>query len=175
MKRAVRAGQAAGKPLMHVELYNRQRFYFANIFLQHLDAAEAMVPYYCWSLINYRMRHARSSFYPENYPLLFQRYVPQIAGIPHSSHFRDLAKASGKPVAEPSAPRHLRGWSMDLLGALAVSSSASAIDRRKLLFRLPAGFLGKARYQNELMFLYKLHAFEQTLSACGVEVDWEKV
>ena len=175
MKRAVEAGMAKGKPLMHVELYNRQRFYFANIFLQHLDAAEAMAPYYNWALINYRTRHARSCFYPDNYPQLFRRFVPQIAEIPHSSHFRDLAKASGK-MPPDAAPRHLRTWSIDLLDAFVPpASTSSAIDRKKLLLRLPRGLLRESRCQNELMFLYKLHAFERTLGECGVKVDWEKV
>ena len=62
MQRAVKCGIDSGKASFHVDLYCRQRCYIANIFLQHLDIAEPLLPFYSWDLINYRMSHAIECF-----------------------------------------------------------------------------------------------------------------
>ena len=75
----IQRGQAAGKPLLYCDLYTRHRLYFANIFLQHLDVAEAITPFHSWDVINLRTNHDQARcFGGNNYLDLFPRHFPAL-------------------------------------------------------------------------------------------------
>ena len=155
--------------MTYVNFHLRHRLYFSGIFLGHDDEAEARLPFYSWELIDFRARY-NSSFRRDNYRLLFERYFPKLAAIPHCSEV-----ALPEPAGERRS-RHLRGWSLALLGTrLNPRRPDSAIRCRKLLRRLPSGlFLGQ-RYQTELRFLRKIHLFEARLRRAGVKLDWSAI
>lgn len=171
------AAQACGKPQTYADIYHRQRFYFANIFLQHLDATEALIPFASWELVNYRMSHARSCYGTNTYQALFRRHFPCLADIPHSSAF-EKTSGSGIHRAFRRPTRHLRRWSNDLLrsalGHPATRELASTC-RFRMLSMLPSGLLAEPQYQTEIIFLRKLQAFEQRLRACDLRLDWNAI
>jgi hypothetical protein len=167
MARLVDRGIAAGKPLCHADLFGRHRFYLSNIFYHHLDEAEAILPFYCWDLLNLHTSNAMASYYPNNHELLFGKHLPKVAGIPHTHH-------SELKVPTPRATRHLRRWSQEVLGAL-LSGNLSVANKRKLSSRLPSGLLGSPKHQMEILFLRKLLAFTEHLHACNLRLDFRQI
>jgi hypothetical protein len=92
MENAVRRG--AGKVFNWADLYLRQRFYISNNFLQHLDWAESLLPFYSWALMSYKMRHDSRAFGRDVYRGIFGRWFPQLADIPHAD---DLPRVRSSP------------------------------------------------------------------------------
>jgi hypothetical protein len=178
MLRVIQLGRQAGRPLVFANMYLRHRLYFAAIFLGHIDVAEALLPFYSWELLQHHASHA-GSFLRDNYQVLFRRHFPRIAHVPHDSDLKSPSPSSPvnggeAPAAAAGRPtRHLRTWSARLLGGgLAGNWNSSVITPRKVFARAPGGLLGRARYLHELMFLHKIHAFEQRARRAGINLDW---
>jgi hypothetical protein len=169
----VSKGHALNKPVIHTDLHCIHRFYFSQIFLQHLAVAEARLPYYSWELINFRLRHAYRCFSPENYPMLFRRHFPRLAAIPHSSQLKPADVAERKRSAPPT--RHLRAWSSAVARSIPRSSALAAVKKCHLFRCLASGMLGEPHHQARLTFLAKLQLLEQRLRRCGIEVNWSAV
>jgi hypothetical protein len=173
MHEIIRRSRSAAKPLSHADLYGRQRLYFSNIFLQHLDSAEAALPFYSHDLINFRMHHSRNCLFDDNYPELFGRYFPQIASIPHSSKLDSGYNTGTRAKILRKPTRHLRRWSTTLLRMFNPSNpTAAAAKPSSLLTCLPSGLLAEAHHQTEIIFLAKLQVFEERLRQCNVNLNW---
>jgi hypothetical protein len=167
----VRAGQAAGSPIAYINLQLRHRLYYGLVFLSHRDLADAVLPFYSWDLVEYRLAHA-PSFRSDNYRLLFERHFPCLAHVPHDSQVPLPHGMNGQDPAE-RITRHLTPWSWRLLGRMiGTTRKTSAIVPRKLLRRLPRALIGTPRSQEEVIFLHKINLLEQRLARSNVRLDW---
>jgi hypothetical protein len=162
-------------------IHLRHRVYFAGIFTSHLDVADALLPFYAWDLIDYNASHA-GSFTGRTYDLLFQRHFPRLADVPHNTQVPPWSSAKGKTngwsgaaAAAARPTRHLRGWASGLLRQIAAKHRRTAITPRKLLARLPSALLAERRFEVELTFMHKVHAFEERLRRAGIQIDWSDI
>ncbi len=88
LEELVRRGSPTAKVFDWELLYHRQRYYASNNFLQHLGFAEALLPFYSWGLISYKMAHPYRLFNDAVYTTIFRRHFPQLADITHSDYLR---------------------------------------------------------------------------------------
>lgn len=173
----VRLGRETGRSLAFTNIHLRHRVYFAGIFTSHLDVADALLPFYAWDLIDYNASHA-GSFTGRTYDLLFQKYFPQLADVPHNTQVppsSSNARTNGRRNAAVRPTRHLRGWASGLLREIAAKHRCTAIAPRKLLARLPSALLAERRFEVELTFLHKVHAFEERLRKANIQIDWSAI
>jgi len=84
----VRRGAPTAKVFDWALMYHRQRYYASNNFLQHLGLAEALLPFYNWRLISYKMAYPYRLFNDAVYATIFRRHFPQLADITHSDYLR---------------------------------------------------------------------------------------
>jgi hypothetical protein len=174
MQAVIQRGQSTGRPVLHTELYARHPMYNSNVILQHLDVAEALVPYYCWELINCRTRYHQHCYTSQTYPSIFRRHFPRLTGIRHSSEFTP-SPTNGRVGPPKPATRHLRRFSAELTAALALTDRLGGMRKKATLSLLPGGLLGQPRFQDEIHFAYKLQLFERALRRCGVRFDWRAI
>ena len=177
MFNVIQMGRPTGRPLMFSNLHLRHRLYFAAIFLGHQDVADAILPYYSWDLIDFATRHAQA-LRADNHRRLFERYFPALAKVPHDTEVakRNTAGPSTQePSSSPLPNRHLRTWGAALLRGTLSNARRTGLTPRKVLLRAPRGLLNDARSQLELMFMYKIHLFEQRLRQAKVELDWSAI
>jgi hypothetical protein len=88
LEELVQRGSPTAKVFDWALMFNRQRYYASNNFLQHLGFAEALLPFYNWRLISYKMAHPYRLFNDAVYTTIFRRYFPQLADITHSDYLR---------------------------------------------------------------------------------------
>jgi hypothetical protein len=106
LEELVRRGSPTAKVFDWELLYHRQRYYASNNFLQHLGFAEALLPFYNWRLISYKMAHPYRLFNDAVYATIFRRHFPQLADIPHSDYLRqDRLQREAHGLSY-----HLRAW-----------------------------------------------------------------
>jgi hypothetical protein len=172
LRQVVAQGRATGRPLAFTNIHLRHRIYFAGIFTSHLEVAGALLPFYSWELIDYHASHA-GSFSAETYGLLFRKYFPKIAHIPHDTQLKPPDQAGSRKSGRPT--RHLRDWASGLLRGICGKRRDTAINPRKLLARLPSALLAERRFEVELTFLHKVHAFEERLRQANIKLDWSAV
>src|SRR5690242_17627505 len=108
MRSLIERGSALGKRFLYFDLFGRQRHYISNNFLQHLDLAEAVVPFYNPGLIADRFAYDYTCFNWELYELLLRTQFPAIGDIPHNARLPE----SKKPRKISSASRQ---WATHLL------------------------------------------------------------
>lgn len=88
LEELVRKGSPTGKVFDWELLYHRQRYLASNNFLQHLAFAEALLPFYNWRLLSYKMAHPYRLFNDAVYDTIFRQHFPQLADITHSDYLR---------------------------------------------------------------------------------------
>lgn len=169
--RLVTKARASTKPLLYADLLSRQRFYFSNVFLQHLDIAEAITPYASWGVLSSRVKYAVSKHNERSYPLVFERHFPALAGIPHTTQL-EPTKAE-KPPTPPT--RHLRRWSADLAAASIMTDLLGGVRKRSLLKLLPSGLLGETLYEQEVLFATKLLILQRTARKANIDFDYAQL
>ena len=158
------------------DLYLRQRCYIANNFLQHLDAAEAVLPFYSWQLIAYKLAHTRQAFGRRTYRHIFERHFPQLAAVPHAS---DVADGTPRAVVAACAVR----WARELMVQLVRPGSLRAMSMPHCLpliglgaSRLPGLTQHLAATVEDAVFTCRrLLLLEQRLERAGLAVDWDAV
>jgi hypothetical protein len=169
------AGRATGRPLAFTNLHTRLRIYLGGIFLGHLDAAETILPFCTWDLLDFCTKRV-GSFLPQNYEMLFRRYFPELAHVPHDSQLKASNNGHAPSRKRLRRTRHLRGWSSGLLrDPLVGNLRDSAIVPHKLLSRLPAGLIAEPLHETEIMFLHKIRLFEQRLRDANLQLDWSEM
>ena len=173
LHRVIQRGIVAGKPILHADLFARHRCYFANIFLQHLDVAEAILPYHTWELINLRTSYDQRCYTGRNYPTIFERHHPAIANIKHTIDF--VPPSDAQPRAKVHATRHLRRFAADVAAALVLTDCLDGARRNRILSLLPGALLGEPQFQEEVQFAYKLQLFERKLRRYGIRMDWDAI
>jgi hypothetical protein len=106
LEELVRRGSPTAKVFDWNLLYHLQRYYASNNFLQHLGFAEALLPFYSWGLLSYKMAHPYRLFDDAVYNTIFRRHFPQLADIPHSDYLTwDRLEREAHGLGN-----NLRGW-----------------------------------------------------------------
>jgi hypothetical protein len=169
----VREARATGRPIAYTNLYVRQRLYFANIFLSHLDVADALLPFPSWDVIEFNASHV-GSFAPDTYAQLYRRLYPQLAGIAHNTFVADAAGPRRHVSHDARPSRHLRRWAVELMRGMPGLWAETAITPRKLLRRLPSALIVNGRHADEIGYLHRIHSFEQRLAQANIRLDWSR-
>jgi len=165
-ERAVAAGRNLGKVFAWADFYQRQRFYIANNFLQHLDAAEALTPFYQAPLLALKLGLAYGPFAPALHARLLDRFFPAYGAIPHAA-----AAGKAKP-ARHRVSRHARRAAPALAAALLRPGRLRFADRAHCLPRVLAAAAGHAGSEDVVMTLERLRRLEDRLAAAGLGLDW---
>lgn len=168
MEHAVRKA-ASGKLFAWVDYYYRQRHYISNNFLQHLDQTEALLPFYTWQLLSYKMAHDSRLFGRDIYRRIFGTHFPLLAAIPHASDIPE--KRSGAP----RIARCAKSWAWQLLPALGRKSWLSLVNRKRAAIVVAAGLAGNIRAENYIFTLKRLCLIEERARAAALDVDWEAI
>ena len=155
------------------DLYLRQRHYIASNFLQHLDSAEAVLPFYSWRLIAYKLAHSREAFSRLTYQRLFERHFPKLAAVPHAADLPD--QRPGVAVAECAVR-----WARELMVPLVKSGWLTALSTRQCLSlvslgtsQLPAVNEHLAAVVEDAVFTCRrLYLLEHRLRGAGFAFSW---
>ncbi len=171
METAARRG--AGKVFGWADLYLRQRCYISNNFLQHLDLAEALLPFYSWSVMSYKMQHDSRAFGREVYQRIFSKRFPCLAGIPHSS---DLARPR-----RPQRPANcMVKWARDLVSRPARLARLEPLARRicvpVVMFAAAGVPAGRRRLtpivEDAMLTIRRIDLLDRRMTDNQLSVDW---
>lgn len=168
MEEAVRKGAQVGKIFAWADLYYRQRCYISNNFLQHRDLADALLPFYSWSLISYKFTHDYRLINRGVYDRIFRNYFPQVAAIPHSS---DLPTNKRNSIVS----RHTREWARHILPQLCGRGRLSLVSRTWGIPVDLAGIMGLYRAEDAIILLERLYLLEKKVRDAGLQIDWEAI
>ncbi|RMF83623.1 MAG: hypothetical protein D6736_21130 [Nitrospinota bacterium] len=169
MEEAVQRGKAVGKVFLWTKFYYSHPRKVANNFLQHLDLSEALLPFYQWALLSYRMAHAYGTLSREVYTRIFHRYFSTIAHIPHSSDVSP-SRRHPSPVA-----RCIKTWSRQLLPVMCQKQSLSLLDKKRAIPLTVAGMAGSQRVEGSIRHFYRLYVLEKRLRDAGLDFAWEEI
>jgi hypothetical protein len=171
MEEAVRNGSSIGKIFAWADFYYRQRFYISNNFLQHTGLTEALLPFYTWELLSYKMEHDYKVFSRDIYREIFQNHFPALADIPHASELPpQRSKSSLDRVA-----RCTKRWARQLLPVLCQKNRLSHLSKTRCVPLTFAGIMGSRRAQNSILTFIRMYLLEQRLIDTGVAFDWELI
>jgi len=166
MEKAVRKASNISKVFNWAYIYYRQRHYISNNFLQHIGIAEALIPFYSWSLVSYNMEHETKVFSRYIYQRIFQTHYPELAKIPHAD---DLASHK-KPFR---TARCTKQWAGQILPVLC-SKNYLSILQKGLCLPLDIAGLAGLRHAERVIFLFKrLYLLEKQVKEAGLNFDWE--
>jgi hypothetical protein len=169
MEEAVRQGARIGKVFAWADLYYRQRQYISNNFLQHLGSPEALIPFYSWRLINYKLVHNARLFHRGIYEKIFQRHFPSLSNIPHAD---DVPKARRRPSRMGTCSRK---WAAQLAPMLCAKNRLALLSRTHCLPRMIAGAGGFRRAEGLIHTVRRLYLLEQQARAAGLDFDWDRL
>jgi hypothetical protein len=168
MEHAVREA-TEGKVFGWVDYYYRQRHYISNNFLQHLGQTEALLPFYTWPLLSYKMRHDSSLFGGHIYRGIFDSYFPSLSRIPHASDISDKRSVRRKIA------RCARIWAQRLLPILARKGYLSLVNRKRAALVLAAGLAGNIRAEDYIFTLKRLCMMEERVRDASLDFEWEEI
>ena len=168
MEKAVREGLKLGKIFGWQDYYYTHRFYISNNFLQHLDIAEALIPFYNWNLLSYKMRHAYDLFNWNTYYCIMQSYYPDLYKIPHSNEF-----VLKKKIFETS--KCTKRWAQDLLSKMGSKKTLLLLNKK---ICLPLNFLSMAKIkklEHTIFVFQRFYLFEKMVKENGLNFDWDNI
>jgi hypothetical protein len=177
MEDAVQRG--AGKVFGWTDLYLRQRCYISNNFLQHLGLSEALLPFYTWSLLSYKMQHDYSVFNRSVYRRIFAERFPSLAEIAHASDIKSTkATQPTKKIA-----RCVRRWARDLVTP---SWDLSRLDLLAKEVCVPLVMLAAVGVpllrrrlnpivEDAMLTVRRLDLLEQRVRRANVQLDWSRI
>jgi len=163
--------QHTGHPFFCANLFVRQRHYFSNNFLQHMDVAEAIVPFTACEVIAFKLAHDSSCFGWETYEAMFDTFFPRIAHVPHNSKMG----GARNELLDIHASRCSPAWAAAVLAALRKSDRISIVSRRKSIPRLLGAMMGRYDVEIVATFLYRLLLLDDRLRRSGVAFDWRAI
>ncbi|HWE95202.1 MAG TPA: asparagine synthase-related protein [Tepidisphaeraceae bacterium] len=162
-------GRALGKPFLYTGFYARMRYYTSNNFLQHLDVAEPINPFYTWPLIAQRFANHYDCFTWETSELLFQHHAPCLADIPHSE------RGAIPPPVQSVPSRCTKQWAAAMLADLPRRGFLPLLSRKKALSRLTGALLGRRDVDDVVLFLQRLSLLESWLRQAEIPFDWRAI
>lgn len=169
MEYAVKQGSSLGKVFAWADFYYRQRYYISNNFLQHLDMSEALLPFYNWSLLAFKMRHDYSVFTPEVYQGIFHRYFPRLALIPHTSD-AILSRQKMFGVAQCT-----KRWAREILPDVLFKQQLPLLERKRCIPLNLAGMIGLRKVESSVFLFKRLHLLEEASRHLGLDFDWDAI
>jgi asparagine synthase len=169
IEEAVREGSEIGKIFGWADFYFRQRLYISNNFLQHLDFVEALLPFYSWRLLSYKMRHNSRMFRPEVYDQIFTKYFPVLSRIPRADTL------PRKETPHSNVANCTKQWARNLLPVMCSRKRLALLDRNWCAPRTLAGLAGFRRYEGTIRNFQRLYLLEETVRAAGLDFDWEHI
>ena len=169
MEEAVRQGSRMGKIFGWADFYYRQRLYISNNFHQHLGFAEALIPFYSWHLLNYKMVHDYRSFNRSVYRNIFRKHFPALSRIPHAD---DLPKQRGR---QARIAQCARTWARQLLPVMCKKNRLTLLSRKHCIPRMFAGIAGVRRAEDLILFVQRLYVLEKQMTDAGLDFDWERM
>jgi len=168
MEDAVRKWAQVGKLFACTNFYYRQRCYTSNNFLQHRELAEALLPFYSWSLFAYKMQHDDKVFSRTVYQRIFQKYFPEVSTIPHAS---DLPTNKRKHTVS----RHTRKWARQMFPLMFSRERLAFLPRAWGIPIDLAGIMGLYRVEDGVLLLERLYLLEKRVRDAGLHVDWDAI
>ncbi len=166
---AVQKGSEIGKVFSWQSLYFTQRFYTSNNFLQHIGQTEALLPYYSWLLLSYKMKYSYKMFTFETYRNIFERYFPELANIPHAADVHQ-GKKINRNVSACS-----KKWARQMLPVLCSNKCLSILLKRLCIPLDIAGMAGLRRSENAVREIYRLYLLEKRLKDAGLNFEWDNI
>ncbi|MEW6571628.1 MAG: hypothetical protein AB1390_10740 [Nitrospirota bacterium] len=166
MERAVKEGLKINKILGWQDFYYTHRFYISSNFLQHLGLAEALLPFYNWPLLSYKMKHAYIVFNRDTYRRIFQRHFPHLAKIPNAY---DLAKKHKRP----KLARCAKQWALQLIPVICSKKWLSLLSKRVCFPVDIAAIAGWRRVEHAIFLFKRLYLLEKKVKDAGLDFDWE--
>jgi hypothetical protein len=167
MEEAVRKGSSIGRVFGWTDLYYRQRYYISNNFLQHIDQAEALLPFYSLALISYKISHDDHVFNRDIYHKIFYSHFPSVANIPHSS---DLPH---KQLQISKAAKCTKQWAWRLSLTISNKRWLSLLEKSRCTLLAMAGIVGPHRFEKSIMTMQRLYLLEQRVRDTHLDFDWE--
>ena len=169
MEEAVRKGSQIGKIFSWADFYFSQRLYISNNFLQHLDFSEAILPFYSYALLSYKMRYDCHLFSSNVYEQIFKTYFPVLAKI----------SRAGAVVSQSSQSSKISRWTMEwarsLLAPLSDKKSLTLLNKKYCIPRTVVGMAGFRRYESSIQSVFRLYLLEKEATEAGVNFDWDKI
>ena len=164
MDLAVEKWSKSGQSFIRADLYYRQRFYISNNFLQHLPLTEALLPFYSWELIDYKLCRDFSLFNNELYAHIFWNFFPRIANIPKS-----------KNEAHSSISEHTKKWSREFIPLISGRHRPSVVSGFRKLPWVIAGIVGASKVESTILLLKRLSMLEDRILSSGIDFDWYRI
>lgn len=170
MEEAVRNGIKAGKVFIWVDIYFRQRYYISNNFLQHIGITEALLPFYSWPLLSYKMEHDYTLFSRDVFKNIFRKHFFPLSQIPHTD---DLV--SKKTQRSFGNARCTKRWARQLLPKLMSKKWLSLLAKKQPILHTIASIGGIHRTEYTILRLQRLYLLEKKLKDAGLDFDWDSI
>jgi hypothetical protein len=167
MEEAVRNGMKVGKVFIWADLHFRQRYYISNNFLEHIDITEALLPFYSWALLSYKMEHDDALFSRKIYKNIFRTHFLPLSQIPHSD---DLV--SKKTQRSFGNARITKRWARQLLPKLLSKKWLSLLAKKQPILHTIASIGDIHRTEYTILRLQRLYLLEKRLKDAGLDFDW---
>ena len=168
MEKAVRKASNMGKVFNWAAIYYRQRHYISNNFVQHIGISEALIPYYSWPLLSYKMEHEAQVFSRYIYQRIFQTHYPELAKIPYAE---DLVF----PKKTFQAAQCTKQWAGQLLPLICNKNYLSLLQKRTCIPLTIAGFTYLQKAQTTLFLFKRLYLLEKRVKEAGLDFDWNGI
>ena len=176
-----------GKSVEWFNLYSRQRFYISNNFLQHLSISEALLPFYSWDLLDYKVSVPYRVFNDEIFLTIFRKHFPSLADIIHSDYLQQQRGRWGGPPMPSSrlgrwmAWRSRRSsqtsarWARELLPVMKDADWLSLLSRRRTTALLMAGAIRHPLAESAIFLIKRLYLLEQRIRKEGLAFQWQRL
>lgn len=169
MEKAVREGSILGKIMTWQDYYYTHRFYISNNFLQHIEFADALIPFYNWPLLSFKMKHAYKVFNLDTYCKIFEKHFPNLSGIPRSS---DLQSAKKKT---PGIAKCTKQWAREIIPTLLFKADLSLLQKSLSIPYSIAAVSGLHRAESSVFDLKRLYLLERKTKDTGLNFDWKSL
>lgn len=169
MEDAVRKGSQFGKVFAWTNIYYHQPYYISNNFLQHIGITEALLPFYSWELLLYKMSHDTRLFTRDIFLGIFKNNFPKLAQIPHADDLRS------KKIRLFGVARCTKKWAREIFPVLCSKDWLSLVQRKHGMMRNMAGIVGLRKAESSIFLLERLYLLEKKARETGIDFDWEYI
>jgi asparagine synthetase B (glutamine-hydrolysing) len=167
MEEAIRKGSEARRIIFWADTYYRQRCYISMNFVQNLGLTEALMPFYSWRLLEYKLSHEPRLFHREIYKSLFRKHFPELSKLPHAD---ELPKHMGRQTRIATCTKT---WSRRLLAAMCNKNELTLLSKKYCLPRVLAGIAGVSRAEGLVHTVQRLYSLEKQAKKARLGFDWE--
>ena len=194
LEELVQRGARMSKVVDLVNFYHKQRYHISNNFLQHLGLAEALLPFYSWELLAYKVAHPYRVFNDAVYAAIFQRHFPKLAHIPHSDWVRQARlkqRAHGLTrglqdwwKGPQRVARCTRRWAQELLPIMRQNDWLNLLAKETCI---PLAVLGRSSFpqgvsrnlvpivEKMILSFQRFYLLEKRVRESGMHFDWWEI